>query len=251
MSDPQFYVFLPSNASLNLYEDNTLTSYTVHVPEPIVLEGDYEVGLQSIIWSRSFYNITDDSDRFYVENSTKVADTIVLTKGNYETFENLIEHINEKLKKVVNNNIQFKCNSISEKIFVSVKNGHRVLLKGTLSQILGFGGKNKIISKPQMSPYVGDLSGGLRCLYIYCDLVDYQIVGDTKAKLIKVLPVEGKYGDTIYKTFDVPTYYPIGIKLFQDIKIDIRDDSGRKVQFNSGRVAVNLHIRQRQLPYVV
>ena len=123
MSDPQFYVFLPSNASLNLYEDNTLTSYTVHVPEPIVLEGDYEVGLQSIIWSRSFYNITDDSDRFYVENSTKVADTIVLKKGNHETFENLIEHINEKLKKVVNNNIQFKFNSISEKIFVSVKNG--------------------------------------------------------------------------------------------------------------------------------
>jgi len=76
-------------------------------------------------------------------------------------------------------------------------------------------------------------------------------VGDIKAKLLKVLPVEGNYGDTIFKTFDVPTYYPIGTKEFQDIKIDIRDDSGRKIQFNSGRVTVNLHFRQRQLPYIV
>ena len=253
MSEAQFHVFLPSNASLDLYEENTLTSYTVHLPEPIALEGNYEVGLQSIIWPKTFFNITDSSNRFYYETAPGVSDTIVLTKGNYDSMEKLIKHINTKLKKdkKVKDNIQFKFNSISENVFVSVKNGFKVLLKGNLSQILGFGGKDKVIVEPQTSPFVADLSGGLRCLYIYCSIAGYQIVGDIKAKLLKVLPVEGAYGDTIFKTFDVPTYYPIGTKEFQDIKIDIRDDSGRKIQFNSGRVTVNLHIRQSQLPYIV
>ena len=251
MSEPQFYVFLPSNASLDLYEENALTSYTVHLPEPIVLEGNYEVGLQSVIWPKTFFNITDDSNRFYYQSDSGLSDAIILTKGNYESMESLIKHINEKVRKEVKDNIRFTFKSTSENVFVSVKNGYKVLLKGNLSQILGFGGKDKIISKPQISPFVADLSGGLRCLYIYCSIAGYQIVGDSKAKLLKVLPVEGNYGDTIFKTFDVPTYYPIGTKEFQDIKIDIRDDSGRKIQFNSGRVTVNLHIRQRQLPYIV
>ena len=252
MSDPQFYVLLPSNASLDIYEDNTLTSYKVHLPEPLVLEGDYEVGLQSIIWPRTFYNITRTSQRLYYHSPTDEIDVILINEGYYGTMKELISEINAKTKKAVGENIKLTYDATSEKIRVYVKNGYKLLLvKGVLSQILGFAGKETMIPKTQLSPFTCDLSGGIRCLYLYCDITDYQIVGDTKAKLMKVLPVEGKYGDTIYKTFDVPTYYPIGIKQFQDIKIDIRDDSGQKVQFNSGRVVVNLHIRQRQLPYIV
>lgn len=53
------------------------------------------------------------------------------------------------------------------------------------------------------------------------------------------------YGDTIFKTFDVPTFYPVGTQQFQDIKIDIRDGSGEKIQFERGRVVVNLHFRRQ------
>jgi hypothetical protein len=252
MTDPQFYVFLPSNASLNLYNDNTLTSYKVHLPEPVVLEGEYEVGLQSIIWPKTFYNITKGWQRLYYQSPKVDIDVILIKEGYYQSMNDLIAHINIQVRKAVGDNIQLVYNSISEKILVSVKSGHTLSIpKGVLSHILGFGGKEVDINRTQTSPFATDLSGGIRCLYIYCDIAGYQIVGDTKARLLKVVPVEGKYGDTIFKTFDVPTYYPVGIKEFQDIKIDIRDDSGQKVHFNSGRVAVNLHIRQRQLSYIV
>jgi hypothetical protein len=251
MTDSTQYIALPSNASLDLYKDNTLTSYTVHLPEPIVLEGEHEIALASIIWPRTFYNITETSKNLYYQYASGLSDDVELTVGLYDTIKDLIDHINEKLRNNIKDNIQIRFEPISEKVFVSVKGGYKLLLENTLSHILGFGGKTTVIHKSQFSPFVTDLSGGIQCLYIYCDIAGYQIVGDTKAQLLKVLPVEGKYGDTIYRTFDVPTYHPIATKEFQDIKIDLRDDSGQKIHFNSGRVVVNLHIRQRQLSYVV
>ena len=161
--------------------------------------------------------------------------------------DDLIAHINEELNKAAGKNIQLIYNPISEKLKVSVKGGCTFSLpRGVLSHILGFGGEETNITKSQWSPFATDLSGGIRCLYIYCDIAGYQIVGDTKARLLKIIPVEGKYGDTIFRTFDIPTYHPIGTQEFQDIKIDITDDSGRKIHFNYGRVVVNLHIRRRQ-----
>jgi len=251
MTEPQFFVLLPSNASLGLYNNNTLTSYTVHLPETILLEGEYEVGLQSIIWPRTFYNITKSSERLYWHQPSGLSDVVLLSIGNYETITSLIDHINDKLKEAVRDNIQLRFNPISEKVYVTVKNGYKTLLPNNLSQILGFGGKEIMITESQYSPFVADLSGGIQCLYIYADIAGYQIVGDTKARLLKVIPIEGKYGDTVYKSFDVPTYNPVGTKEFQDIKIDIRDGSGRKIQFERGRVVVNLHFRQRQLSYLV
>lgn len=174
MTETQFYVFLPSNASLDLYRDNTLSSYTVHLPEPIVLEGEYEVGLQCIIWPRTFYNITKTSWYLYYEHtSTQQADTILLSEGHYDTIKDLIDHINEWLRKTVSDNIQLTYNPTSEKVSVSVKNEYRLLLRGKLSQILGFGGERKVISKSQISPFVTDLDGGMQCLYIYADISGY------------------------------------------------------------------------------
>ena len=251
MEEAQFFLLLPSNASLNLYSDNTLTSYKVQLPEPIILEGEYEVGLQSIIWPRTFNNITESSKRLYYQTPSGLADVVLLSKGYYESMTSLIDHINKQLKEDVADNIHMKFEPQSEKVFVTVKNGYQLLLSNDLSQILGFGNEMKTISQSQYSPFVSDLSGGMQCLYVYSDIVSFQIVGDTKARLLKVLPVEGKHGDTIYRSFDVPTYYPVGTKEFQDIKIDIRDGSGRKIQFQRGRVVVNLHFRKRQLSYLV
>lgn len=251
MEEAQFFLLLPSNASLNLYSDNTLTSYTVHLPEPIILEGDYEVGLQSIIWPKTFNNITENSGRLYYQTPSGSSDAVIISRGYYESMTRLLNQINKQLRENVGDNIHMKFEPQSEKVFVTLKKGYQLILSNDLSQILGFGNERKLVSQSQYSPFVSDLSGGMQCLYVYSDIVSFQIVGDTKARLLKVLPVEGKHGDTIYRSFDVPTYYPVGTKEFQDINIDIRDGSGRKIQFQRGRVVVNLHFRKRQLSYLV
>ena len=249
MDEQQFFTLLPSNASLDLYKENTLTSYAVHLSEMIKLDDSFEVGLQSVIWPRSFYNIRRDCTNIDFITNTGAIDTVRIRAGFYHTMTELIQAINESLKSRIESNIQLMYDKISEKVYVRLKNGYKLVLEEGLAIILGFGTK-QIISESNYSPFVSDLNGGVQCLYIYTDILSYQITGDTKTQLLKVVPVEGKYGETIYRMFDRPNYLPVGVKEFQDIKIDIRDGSGRKIQFEKGRVVINLHFRKRQLSFL-
>ena len=49
MEVTQFYLHLPSNASLNKFPNNTLTEYRVCLPQTITLSGDWEVALTETI----------------------------------------------------------------------------------------------------------------------------------------------------------------------------------------------------------
>ena len=72
---------------------------------------------------------------------------------------------------------------------------------------------------------------GLYALYIYCDIISKQIVGDTLAPLLKVVPVEGSHGDNVMKEYITPQYMSMFTNQFSNIHISIRDDSGEKISF--------------------
>jgi hypothetical protein len=111
-----------------------------------------------------------------------------------------------------------------------------------LSLILGFGGKEVKIDKTGESPYVTDLST-ITSIYTYCDIIQPQIVGDTSARLLRSIPVEGKYGDIITKTFTNIQYLPVKTKSFGDVKIILRNDTGDPVPFERGKVIATLYFR--------
>ena len=53
-----FHMTLPSNASLELYPDNSLASYRTKLPERVDLDGDnWEVGLSEIQYARTWFNV--------------------------------------------------------------------------------------------------------------------------------------------------------------------------------------------------
>ena len=76
-------------------------------------------------------------------------------------------------------------------------------------------------------------------IYVYNNIVQPQIVGDTSAKLLKTIPVEGKYGDVITKTFTNIQYVPIQTKSFEDMEILLRTDTGEPVPFERGKVVIH------------
>ena len=45
-----FYVTLPSNASMDIYPENTMTRYTTKLKTPLQLEGKFQVGLAEIMY---------------------------------------------------------------------------------------------------------------------------------------------------------------------------------------------------------
>ena len=50
---------LVSNASMNVFKDNTLSSFTNILPEQIDLEGTWEVALSEISYPAMYLNVTD------------------------------------------------------------------------------------------------------------------------------------------------------------------------------------------------
>ena len=100
-----------------------------------------------------------------------------------------------------------------------------------------------MLKKTTESPYVADLTT-VSTIYVYCDIVQPQIVGDTSAQLLKSIPAEGKFGDLIAKTFTNIQYVPIRTKSFEAVEVLLRNDTGDPVPFERGKVVITLHFRK-------
>ena len=74
----------------------------------------------------------------------------------------------------------------------------------------------------------------------FTNFVNSRVVGDSVAPLLRIVPLEGKHGDVVSKSFgNVHTK-------FKTIDIDIRDDTGRRVPFERYKVTVTLHVQRRK-----
>ena len=88
-----------------------------------------------------------------------------------------------------------------------------------------------------------DMTAGIHSLMVYSDVVDYSLVGDCKAQLLRVvnIPSSSMFGDTVNIIYEKPYYLPLANREIASIEIDIKDDSGTPVNFQFGRVEVTLH----------
>ena len=77
---------------------------------------------------------------------------------------------------------------------------------------------------------------------IYTELIEYNIIGDTKAPLLRCFPFISKLksGDIVttgqymnYQTFSNLQFRPLLKSFFHSIHIDLRDTSGEKLRFVS------------------
>ena len=93
---------------------------------------------------------------------------------------------------------------------------------------------------------VVDMDQGFDTIYVYTDVVESRIVGDSLAPLLRSLPVGGSHGATVYDRLTNILYVPLLYAHFKSIEINIRDDTGRFVSFEYGRVTVTLHFRRRR-----
>lgn len=171
-----------------------------------------------------------------------------LDAGYYNSIADLVKALNTCIKKDERDNIKFTYDKKTRKVTVDVKKGRGVGFTGDIAAVLGFE-QSSWIKKKTVGAYVADINAGFSSMFVYCNLVSDQIVGDKQVPLLRAVPVEGKYGDTITKTYPNPIYRPIGTKNFETVEIDISDDSGRRVPFEYGRCICTLHLRPNRSIY--
>ena len=90
-----------------------------------------------------------------------------------------------------------------------------------------------------------DLRGGIDSLYVYCDICEPQIVGNTMERLLRIIPVKGTYGDIVMETFPLPHYINVLHKSFSTINVSIKSDTDSPIPFSFGKCVVKLHFRKK------
>lgn len=173
--------------------------------------------------------------------------------GFYENPSEIIKwiHYQNFDKKIV-----FTYNKHTRKVKISLKPDARVVLLPGLAECLGFlPGEFANEDYPSRdspylvfeSPNVADPTYNFNLLYVYNDIIEPQIVGDTFAPLLRVITVKGQDGNMIHELFDRPHYIPLARKNFQTVETVIRTHMGRLVSFERGNLIVKLHFRQKYL----
>lgn len=273
---------LPSNASTKIHPNNSLTDYTVQLPVPIHLEGKYEVGLQSLEYTRSWNNVIKGQNRVKF-SINGIGMEVDIEHGFYSSEEDVIDMLNtfisreiinreatddtiKKMTKIAGSDkfIYFDYQKRSRHVTLFRAPFTSVWMSPQLASLLGFVKNNfgsiaaesisldSYMHTLKTTPHTAnnselqvDYHCALHMLYVYCNIVTGQIVGDVWAPLLKAVPVSGEHGANVVAEYERPQYIPVLTNQFASITISIRDDAGEKVSFERGRVTATLHFRRQ------
>ena len=86
---------------------------------------------------------------------------------------------------------------------------------------------------------------GINAIYVYCYIVEPQILGDVLTQLRDVIPVKERLSENISRPFDKPHYCSVLKKNFSNIHIFLRDRNS--IRFRKGKAIITLHLRRQKL----
>ena len=246
-----FTIELVSNASGELFPDNTLSSFTNFLPEQVNLEGQWEVASSEKSYPSMYQIITEGKFKFFDEKISKSTSTYNLEPGLYTSITDIVEAMNTLIQERNNHNeicITVKVSRRSQKVVIILANDTSGLAfcSTDLGHIFGNNVGNEfevlMIGKGPHEPEFAYDIVRIHSLMIYSDLVEYNIVVDTKTPLLRCFPFISKLkgGDIIttgqymnYQTFSNQQFKPLLKNSFHSIHIDLRDPSGEKTPFVS------------------
>lgn len=272
----EFYLTLLSNSSMKYFSNNTTTKFITQLHKRIRLSGNWVVGIAEIQYPCSFLAVSaadnliyyrttppdpeeksieellntaskyfndDDEQVLYKNNDWNV---LRIPAGNYESINGIIATINthELLKKL----LKFSYNKLTKRVSLTLNTELPVMgLSQRLALQLGYKpGVNIALNKVPAHP--ANIWVGLPSqMFIYCDIVEPQLVGDVLSPLVRIVNVTadnynyGSHKDVIFS----PTHYiPVMRKEFENLEIDIRTETGAPMPFEFGTLSLKLHFKK-------
>jgi hypothetical protein len=248
MEASNFYINLPSN-TYTLKNANTTSQFRVRLPHEVRLSGHWEVALVELQYPRSWNNIAEETSEIAGLNNNQMvmgygSRRIMLTiwPGYYESAEQLSSAIEEARKThggLKDSWLGYQ--KLRNKFFYSSKD-YKLIMPAKLQYMMGFDSHR--LEETTVAVHPPDVRGGMDSLYVYCDLVEPQIVGNSLEPLLRIVPIKGSHGDYISSVFVAPHYIPILRREFSTVEITIKTDTNRLVPFEFGKCIVKLHFRK-------
>ena len=211
------------------------------------MAGQCKVAISWISYPSRYQNITEGKFKFFDEKLSKSTSTYNLEPGLYTSITDTVEAMNTLIQERNNHNdncitvkvsrrmqkvVTILANDTSGFAFCSTFLGHIFVNKmGNIFGVL-------LIGKGPHEPEFAYDIDRIPSQMIYSNLVEYNIVADTKTPLLRWFPSISKLksGDIIttgeymnLQTFSNLQFRPLLKNSFHSIHIDLRDTSGEKV----------------------
>ena len=246
-----FTIELVSNASTQLFPDNTLSSFTNFLPEQLNLDGQWEVAISEISYPSRYQNVTEGKFMFFDKKLSKSSEFYYLEPGLYPSITDIVEAMNILIQERHNhseNCIKLKLSRKTQnvEIYLAKEASGLALFSTDLGHIFGSNVVNEFgVMLRGKGPHKPEFAYDIVLIHsimIYTDLIEYNIVGDTKAPLLRCFLFISKLksGDIIttgqymnYQTFSNLQFRPLLKNSFHSIHNDLRDKSGEKIPFVS------------------
>ena len=238
------------------------------------------VGLSDISYTNSWFNILEH-DYFHLlsaaEPTMKITKKVTFAPGRFKSVDQIISEVHNRLEKIEDDtNVavfpKLSYDEASRRVFVipgkskgwSIDIPLGLRFSKDLGDMLGISSsevacENSISDSCYVSkdidrktvlnfntlmgtrPY--DLSRGIHSLMVYSDIVEYNIVGNTRAQLLKIveIPATSQFGDQVVVRYDRPQYHALANNHIRSVEIEIKDDTNERIQFRFGRVILTLH----------
>ena len=261
MQASSFHITLPSNVK-NDY-NNWSNSFRTTLPYQISLTGEWEVGLSEIFLPVSHYNVGNGSERdrqiglFVRDGEVPGFVGVTVSAGNYPSITELTQEINREIQTVLKppNSCTFYVDSITRRTLIVLTNTPTlslVFLGAELAYILGFPENSAEIefgeSGKAVSPWSSDISANLTTVYLYTNIIQNQIVGNTQARLLRIVPINARnFGEISHKYFERPQFHELACNNFSEIEIELRTETGKLFPIKYGTVVVQLSFRRKGL----
>ena len=266
-----FFISLPSNV-IEKKENNTIADFITNLPYPIKFDSTWEVGLSEISYPFSWYNILSRQrvDVVDIDGKSYLLRPMFLEPGYYDDANKLADLIARMLAAYIDEDlVQSKPSiyhdGISHKFqcFLGIKKDTLenlyLMFDSELSAMLGFRDVkgNELEKYPKLkiennfgaywAPECFDFTAGIRELFVYSDVCDYSIVGNSSHQLLRTVktPYNYQYGQQFVVTYDRANYIPLSSSEISSIKVSIKDGMGNPIQFQFGRTVVTLHFRKK------
>lgn len=267
-----FYVTLSSNAGGKYYPNNTLTHFWNKCAEPIEL-GDptsWKVGLVDIQFPVNWDRLPAKEQAVHYLGEQRI-EGVDGGEARLEqvTFDFVLQPVDfrdasalvHKIKTATKMHPYFKTavnifyNQTFRTIRIELPPRTAMVTTSTVLSVLGIKGGGKAghvlgNKRDDAAVYEGsvDVNVRFRTLWIYSDVCAHRMVGDTRAPLLRTVPIVAADGTLrqMYAVYEVPLYAPVSRNYFPAIELLITDTAGERIPFRAGQVVATLHFVKKK-----
>ena len=111
MGVDSFTVELVSIASLQLFQNNMLGSFTIFLPEHVNLDGQWEVAISEFSYPSIYQNVTEGKFLLYDDKFSKISEANYFEPGLYSSITDIVEAMNTLIQE--KNNQRDTCITIN------------------------------------------------------------------------------------------------------------------------------------------